>query len=184
MRATGKRRAAADDAQAFGKLLERYRRALVSVALDRTGRLDVAEDIAQQAIAVAWEHRSSLRERDAVGSWLYRIAINCCLQWQRREERWSALDSETGAQWTPVFEEVLRRETIREARRALRGLPSRTRVAFIMHLAGHSYEDIASFLDVPISTVRGRLARARSRLRRDLIRRLGHTLSGKGEAHP
>jgi len=175
------------DAQAFGDALERYRRALIVVALDRTGRLDVAEDLAQQAIATAWEHRTSLHSPEALRNWLFRIAINCCLQWQRREEgRWVPLDNlpETSARSATVLEEVMRRETIRQARRALADVPFRSRVALLMRISGHSYEDIAEFTGVPISTVRGRIARARSRLRRNLIQRLGLYLGGKGGEQP
>ena len=164
---------------AFGEYLERHRRALVSVALDRVGRPDVAEDIAQQAIAKAWEHRESLREREAPAGWLFRITVNCCVEWQRRDARSLASLRDSPAAEPSVLEEVIRRETIREARRALLSVPVRNRIAFLMHVSGYSYGDIAGFLGVPPSAVRGRVARARSHLRKHLARRLGRALHGK-----
>lgn len=164
--------------QVFGELLERYRRALVSVGLEQIGRLDAAEEIAQQAIATAWERRGQLRDPNAAGGWLLRIALNCCLQWHRREERWTSLEAapEIDPTQPPLLEEVLRRETIREARRALEKVPFKNRIALLMSLSGHSYEEIAAFCDVPLSTVRGRIARARGQLRKDLTERLGQYL--------
>ena len=136
----------------------------MSLALDRTGRLDVAEEIAQDAIARAWEHRSDLREIGAMGPWLFRIGINCCIAWHRRESRAAAsLEAlARAARWEPpAIEELIRRDTIREVRRAMADLPIESRVAVLMHAMGYGRAHIAGFLGVPESTVRGRVARAR-----------------------
>jgi RNA polymerase sigma-70 factor (ECF subfamily) len=171
---------ACDDA--FAVLIERYRGALVSLALDRTGRFDIADEIAQEAMVKAWEHRSELRAIEAVGPWLFRIAINCCIVWQRGERR-AAASLEVladGAGWEPpVIEELIRRDTIREVRRALADLPIQSRVAVLMNAMGYRGSEIAEFLSLPESTIRGRLARARDRLRRSLGNRLQATLGDK-----
>jgi RNA polymerase sigma-70 factor (ECF subfamily) len=168
---------------AFAEVVESYRRALSAVALDRIGRLDVAEDMAQEAITIAWEHRAELRDVQALPSWLFRIAVNCCLQWQRRESRWAQEPNGAAlpARDPPILEDVLRRETIREVRLALDRLTSNNRIALLMNLYGYSYQEIADFLAVPLSTVRGRLARARERLRRSLIQRLSASLAVQGD---
>ena len=167
----------------LGELIERYRGALVSVALDRIGRFDVAEEIAQQALVAAWEHRASLRDPAALGSWLYRIASNCCAQWQRREDRWVLPDAagHSPGERSSGMADWERRETIREVRVALAELPSRNRVALLMHLYGYSYAEIAAFLNLRASTIRGRIARARDHLKRSLIRRLGSSVGAKGD---
>lgn len=173
--------AAAVEDEEFGAALERYRGALISVALDRTGRLDVAEEIAQEAIVRAWEHRLTLRETAAIGRWLFRIGINCCIAWQRKDSRTATVEAlAAGVRWEPpVMEELIRRDTIREVRRALAGLPMQSRIIVLMHAMGYRRAEIAEFLSVPESTVRGRLARARDRLRRGLDDRLHLTLGGK-----
>jgi RNA polymerase sigma-70 factor (ECF subfamily) len=166
-------------------MLERHRRALAAVALDRLGRVEVAEEIAQQAIVKAWEHRGQLREAKAAAGWLFRIAINCCVEWQRRpDRRWSSLEGnpEAGACSAPVLDEVIRRESIRDARRALEGMPMGNRVALLMHASGYSYQEIAGFLALPASTIRGRVARARSKLRRSLASRLTATVRTREES--
>jgi RNA polymerase sigma-70 factor (ECF subfamily) len=170
------------DARAFGEMLEQYRGALVSVGLDRTGRWEVAEEVAQEAIVTAWERRGELRRPAAAGSWLYRIAVNCCVAWQRREGRDEALGSPGRGgpcRQPPVVEEMLRREAVREARRALEAVPAANRIALLMHVSGYSYEEIGGFVGVPASTVRGRIARTRSRLRKEVARRLGLALARK-----
>jgi RNA polymerase sigma-70 factor (ECF subfamily) len=162
------------DSESFAAALEHYRGALIALALDRTGRWDVAEEVAQQTITTAWERRSDLRDRSSLTGWLWRIAMNYCVQWQRREARLCDL-RDTGAGGvarTEIASEAFRRETIREVRAALSDLPLRNRVALLMHVAGYSYDGIAAFLHLSPSTVRGRIARARGHLRRDLARRL------------
>jgi len=168
---------------AFVEAIESYRRALSAVALDRLGRLDVAEEMAQEAITIAWEHRAELRDVQALPSWLFRIAVNCCLQWQRRESRWSQEPNAAAliARDAPILEEVLRRETIREVRLALDRLTSKNRIALLMNLYGYSYQEIAGFLAVPLSTVRGRLARTRECLKRSLMQRLSASLAAQGD---
>jgi len=162
------------DPGSFAAALERYRRALIALALDRTGRWDVAEEIAQQTITTAWERRSDLRDHNSLTGWLWRIALNYCVQWQRREVRLCDLReaSHPGPPSTTIADEVLRRETVREVRSVLSQLPLRNRVALLMHATGCSYDEIADFLQLPASTVRGRIARARDQLRRELGRRL------------
>jgi RNA polymerase sigma-70 factor (ECF subfamily) len=173
------------DSELFAAALEHYRHALIALALDRTGRWDVAEEIAQQTIVTAWEHRSDLRDRTALSGWLWRIAMNGCVQWQRREARFCALPGAPvrGRAGVNVAADAIRRETIREVRAALAELPLRNRVAMLMRAAGYSYSEIAEFLGLTPATIRGRIARARGRLRHDLARRLDTHL-GKETAQP
>lgn len=169
----------------LASLLERCRGALISLALDRTGRLDVAEEIAQEAIVRAWEHRAELREPGALGGWLFRIGINCCIAWQRGENRAAAYLQTLGqcASWEPpVLDELIRRDTIREVRHALADMPMQSRIAVLMNAMGYTRIEIAEFLGVPESTIRGRLSRARDALRCRLSARLDATFSGtKGD---
>jgi len=84
------------------------------------------------------------------------------------------------APWEPpLLEELIRRDTVREARRALADLPIESRVAVLMHAMGYTQTEIAEFLAVPESTIRGRLARARGRLRRRLSARLEAAFGAK-----
>lgn len=159
----------------FGVVLERYRPALFSIALDRTGRVDAAEELAQQALVQAWVHRRDLRDLDKLGPWLFRIAINCSIDWLRRRSsspRRLEEIAERSLDPSPVIEHVISRETIREVRKALAHLPLGNRVALLMHVAGYSYGEIAAFLGQTEAVVRGRIARARNQLRRALLARL------------
>jgi RNA polymerase sigma-70 factor (ECF subfamily) len=166
----------------FGEFLEQHRAALIAVALDRTGRIDAAEEIAQDVIVRAWEHRHSIRDPAVSQAWLFRITVNACVAWHRRESRLSfdlSAAEGTASLAEPEFEQVLRRDAIRRARKALSSMSPKSRMAALMRIAGYSHDEIAGFLSLPKGAVRGRIARARSRMRRALSERLAAALPSK-----
>ncbi len=167
------RRAQAGDRAAFDRLAGRYRAALRAMAFLRTGDRDAAQDLAQEALTRAWEALPTLREPGAFLPWLKRIAARACLSWHRPArpgtvsldgERLSRLPADAALQPLAV---LLARERQRALRQALASLPDANRVALLMHVwEGASYEEIAAFTGVAVTTVEGRLYRARKQLRR------------------
>lgn len=163
-------RARAGDAGAFAKLARRYRPALVALAFDRTRNLDDARDLAQEALVKALEHIGKLRDAASFPTWLRAIAANLCASWTRRPAV-SPL-SACAADDADIAAEAIERCEQRQIARALSALPAANRLALLMHIwDGVPYERIAAFLDVPLTTVEGRIFRAREQLRRDLIHR-------------
>ncbi len=167
------RRARAGDRAAFDRLAGRYRAALRAMAFLRTSDREAAQDLAQEALTRAWEALPALREPGAFLPWLKRIAARACLDWHRPArpeplsldgEGLSRLPAEAALQPLAV---LLARERQQELRRALASLPDVNRIALLMHVwEGASYEEIAAFTGVAVTTVEGRLYRARKQLRR------------------
>jgi len=167
------REAQADDRAAFDELAGRYRPALRAVAFDLTGRTEVAEDLAQDAMEAAWVHLSDLRDPAAFAPWLRRIVVNRCRMWLRRPEpQLDQLTEDPGpAASDRPEEDVWRRLLERELHRALVALPADNRAALLMSAFGDMADrEIAAFLGVPVTTVEGRIYRARRRLRARLQR--------------
>ena len=167
--------AQAGDREAFDELAARYRSGAMAVAFDFTGRFEVAEDLAQETLCRAWEKMEDLRDPEKFGPWLRSITVNCYRMWQRRPfQREVELAEAMRLQGHEDFvEEVRRRDLERELRHGLQAIPRQNRIALLMrHFGGASYEEIASFLDVPKSTVEGRIYRAKLQLRRRLARLL------------
>ena len=167
------RRARAGDRAAFDRLAGRYRAALRAMAFLRTSDREAAQDLAQEALTRAWEALPTLREPAAFLPWLKRIAARVCLSWHRTarpeslsldSENLSRLPAEAALQ---PLEILLARERQRALRQALASLPDANRIALLMHIwEGASYAEIAVFTGVAVSTVEGRLHRARKQLRR------------------
>jgi len=161
-------RAQAGDRAAFTKLALRYRPALVALAFNRTRSFDDAEDLAQEALTRAWQHRGHLREATSFPTWLRSIAANLCASWARKPVPLPLGDE--SADDADVVRAVIARCEQRELARALQNLPTANRLAVLMHVRdGMPYERIAAFVGVPVSTVEGRVFRARQALRRSVI---------------
>lgn len=170
------RRARAGDQAAFDRLAEQYRPALRAMAFLRTSDREAARDLAQEALTKAWAALPTLREPAVFLPWLKRIAARACLSWHRPARlKTLSLDTDAGpglhadAALQPLAV-LLRRERERLLRQALASLPDANRIALLMHVwEGATYEEIAAFTGVAVSTVEGRLYRARKQLRRLLF---------------
>lgn len=143
-----------------------------------------AEDLAAEAITRAWLHRASLRERERFAGWLLRILTNLYLSRRRAE---ATRPTETGLDeggdfslferlhqpfllwWGTPEQEFLDRLLREDLIRAIEGLPEVYRVVVVLaDVRGFSYGEIASTLEIPVGTVRSRLARGRALLQKAL----------------
>lgn len=179
------RQAQAGDMAAFDRLAGHYRASLLAHAFLRTGDMEAAEDLVQEVLTRAWQKLADLHEPAAFVPWLRVITANACRSWYRRARPWTAsLDDEAGSQ--PLtdrrpqpLDALLAREKQRALRQALVALPYANRVALLMHVWGeYSYQEIADFTDVPVTTVEGRIHRAKRQLRR-LLRAAGGEYAGE-----
>src|SRR5690349_11614209 len=80
-------RALGGETDAFEKLVASYRGMMLRVAYRIVRDQASAEDAVQDALILAWQHLSSLREAGALRSWLMRIVVNQCLSLKRRHAR-------------------------------------------------------------------------------------------------
>lgn len=113
-----------------------------------------------------------MQEPRAFAAWLKTIALNACRTWCRRAAWPQSLDALDDALALPDFqpgplEVLLEREKQQAWRQALLTLSEANRLALLMHVwGGSSYAEIALFLEVPLTTVEGRIHRAKQQLRR------------------
>jgi len=162
--------AVAGDATAFGELTVKYRTAILALAYRWTRNVSDAQDLTQETFIQAFLKLSQLQESMSFAVWLRKISQNLCLAYLRsgRKQVSSAdglanLPSDSG--WQP--DRVVENE---EARRTavdlLDMLSDRSAVAArLYYVDGFSQKEISELLDVSLSTVEGRLQRARDRLR-------------------
>jgi RNA polymerase sigma-70 factor (ECF subfamily) len=122
-------------------------------------------------------------------SWLYRITLNLCRDWIRRERRAPVVQPPEGtdplqladdraAETESVEDLVARREMSRAVARAMAELPEEQRSAIILkEYHGLTFQEIADMLDCPLSTVKTRLYQGLSVLRRGLERQQANEAS-------
>lgn len=158
------------DREAFAILASRYRDIVFAYAYARLRDRDEAEDTAQETFLRAFQnlHRLSMAERWA--AWLMRILRNLCTDAYRRRGRQSEVLSDEWIDGSPTPEmATLARERRRELANAVNALPEKHQTVVLMHYAsGRSYREIALALDLPETTIVGRMAAALRKLRRRL----------------
>lgn len=170
-------RAREGDSVALNDLLRRHHPRLHSVCLRILGRRADADDAAQNALVAIVRGLPSFDGRSAFSTWAYRIATNAALDELRRRRRRPQPSLEM-TEVSRLSASRLSDDADRQAERALLALENREfvegaladlpddfRVAVVLRdVADLDYETIAVILDVPIGTVRSRIARGRALL--------------------
>ncbi len=175
-------RARQGDLDAFNALVEAYQRQVYRVAYRLVGDPDLAEDVAQETFLSAWKGLSRFRG-GSFRAWILQIAANAARDLLRRQRRRPALSLDAFETPPPNQPLPARTSSSPEAaalsgelaaclEAALRELPEPFRAAVILRdVEGLTYQEIAQILDVPLGTVRSRIARGRLALR-EAVRRL------------
>lgn len=166
----------AGDAAAFGELVERHRGAVYRAALAALGNDADAEDIAQEALVLAFRRIAQFRGDASVRTWMVSIAWRLSLS--RRRRLWWKVNR-TAAPETDLY--VLRDVTpspearmqsgqfIKKVQQQIRRLPPKLRAALLLTAAGDLTQDeIAAALNIPGATFRGRVRDARLKLKERL----------------
>jgi RNA polymerase sigma-70 factor (ECF subfamily) len=167
---------AANDAVAFEVVLERHANAAFSLAYRICGTRAAAEDVAQEAFLALWRSGTRYdRTRGSVRTWALGIVHNRAVDALRRS---SAHDrrrvSDEGIEETLEAPERTDAQAIenaasREIREALDGLPDdQRRTIELAYFGGFTHVEIASMLDAPVGTVKGRMRLGLQKLRTQL----------------
>ncbi|HET7482797.1 MAG TPA: sigma-70 family RNA polymerase sigma factor [Actinomycetota bacterium] len=168
------------DNAAFDTLVARHEDRIFSLAVRMLGDRADALDATQDAFISAFRRARSFKGDSAVGTWLYRIAINSCKDLIRKRSRWDARDRAAVApseDVPDVGDAVIARLDLRAA---LEALPDEYREAVVLHdLGGVPYEEIAAVAGVPVGTVKSRISRGRRQLAR-LLEQPARSEASKG----
>ena len=160
------------DVEAFEELYKRYSARLYSVAYRMTGSAADAEDLLQDVFLQAYRRIDSYRGEAALGTWLYRIAVNACLDYVRSHqgrqqkatdfiEDMGGIEPVAGAVWRP--DRALDRIDLEGA---INRLPPSYRAVFVLHdVEGHEHHEVADLLGIAEGTSKSLLHKARLRLR-------------------
>jgi len=143
---------------AFDDLVDRYWRAAVSMARQRTRSWSDAEDAAQEAFVLAFRKLRSLRSPERFGGWLFTIVQRACIEAARRRARRPLAIADVEAlsvsndDLEPIkpFDGELRDQILA----AIEALPARYRPVVILRYGqGMAVKDIGQSLGVPVGTV-------------------------------
>jgi RNA polymerase sigma-70 factor (ECF subfamily) len=164
------------DAQAFEVIYERHAHAAFSLAYRMTGRRGAAEDVVQEAFLSLWRSGARYdRTRGSVRTWVLGIVHNRAIDALRRNLRHDTRRaSDEGIEERFEAKErtdlqAAHSEEAAEVRSALDGLPDEQSKAIeLAYFGGFSHSEIATMLEMPIGTVKGRIRLGLEKLRGQL----------------
>jgi RNA polymerase sigma-70 factor (ECF subfamily) len=167
------------DIDSFNQLILRWERPIYALAYRTIGREEEARDVSQEAFLRAYRALPGFKGEAKFSSWLYRITLNLCRDWIRKQRRQPVSQvpedtdiDELAAARGPVesIEElVARRELSGVVEEAMARLPEEQRTAILLkEYHGMTFQEIADLQGCPLSTVKTRLYQGLSVLRKHL----------------
>lgn len=160
----------------FGILIDRYQQTIFNIMLRLTGDYETARDLTQDVFIKAWEKLGSFRFKYRFFSWIYRIAINEAINYNRKNTRKKS--GEKPLTGNEDFEENFDEQAdMALLYTEIRQLKMDYRVIVVLkYFSNLSYEEIAEVTKTPVRKVRSRLFTAREQLRLGLMQKnfFGH----------
>ncbi len=166
---------------AFRILIRQYQARLFAVAYGITLDREESLDIVQEVFIKVWQKIHTFRDESKLSTWLRRITVNQCLNWQRRWKRrlrWhhQPLETDEAGDYPELGTNDYHPETLYRKKELekilwekLKELPEEARAVFVLREAEElSYDEIAEVLKIKRGTVSSRLYYARQKLKESL----------------
>ncbi len=164
------------DKSAFEEIVLTYQNNIYSLCSYMLGDTDTANDAAQETFLKAYQSLKNFRPNASIYTWLYRIAVNTCIDYKRKStfethfphttNDTSHIEEQPSVDLSP--EKSYESKQIADAlNNALNKLSLKLKTIIVMkEVEGLSYEEIADILDISIGTVKSRISRAREELKK------------------
>jgi len=173
-------RARSGDPEAFAKLVRRFQQMAHAYAYAILGDFDLAQDAAQEAFMQVHLKLGTLRNTEAFPGWFRRIVLGQCdrlLRSRRHPTVPLAVAAAVPGGEPGPREAAERREMEEGVMQAVRSLPEGQREATtLFYIDGYSQDEIADFLEVPVTTVKKRLYDSRRKLKERMMHMVETTL--------
>ncbi len=171
------------DTESFNQLVKRWERPIFALAYRTLGREEDARDVTQETFLRAFRALAGFKGDSKFSSWLYRIALNLCRDWMRKDRRAPLVAVPEGVEVedlaaaggpTETVEDLAARAELgREVAKAMAHLPQEQRQAIILkEYHGLTFQEIADLMRCPLSTVKTRVYQGLSTLRKELAEQM------------
>jgi RNA polymerase sigma-70 factor (ECF subfamily) len=157
------------DGAAFEELYQQHAARLYNLAYRMAGTANDAEDLLQDIFLLAYRKVGSFRGESSLGTWLYRLAMNHCLdvlrsRQSRMGQQTDSLDEEAAP--VPTAAPALGAVSRIDLERAIGRLPQACRAAFLLHdVEGFGHHEVGAILGISEGTSKSQAHKARLRIR-------------------
>jgi len=155
----------------FEDLYRQQASRIYTLACRMAGSPEDGEDLLQEIFLQAYRKLGSFKGESAIGTWLYRLAVNHCLDVLRSRQAkmtrvTESLDEEGAAEPAATSPTVPTAVSRLDLERAIARLPAGCRTAFVLHdVEGFEHNEIAKLLGVSEGTSKSQVHKARMKLR-------------------
>lgn len=171
------------DTEAYEKLIAQYEKKIYALCVHFLKDPEEAYDAAQEVCIKIWKQLGTFKGQAKLSTWIYRMTTNQCLDILRKNKRKGQvislfLDEETeeeekltdqAAIWQDMSSHIEKKELGEVLKQGIEELKEDYKTVIILRdIEQRSYEEIASILELSLGTVKSRLSRARSTLRKIL----------------
>jgi RNA polymerase sigma-70 factor, ECF subfamily len=154
------------------ELYRRHSSRLYNVAYRMVGNAADADDLLQEIFLQVFRRLGSFRGESALGTWMYRLAVNCCLDHVRSKagrQQTATAFLEDIDNFEPMAAGAWQPDTVldrMELDRAIAKLPPSYRAAFVLYdVEGREHHEVGSMLGIAVGTSKSLVHKARRRLR-------------------
>jgi RNA polymerase sigma-70 factor (ECF subfamily) len=154
--------------EAFEQMYREHAPRIYSLACRMAGSPEDGEDLLQEIFLQAYRKMGSFKGESAIGTWLYRLALNHCLDYVRSRRAkmnklTETLDAENSVQPTARRQTPIAKMDLD---RAIERLPEGCREAFVLHdVEGFDHKEVGEFLGIAEGTSKSQVFKARLKLR-------------------
>lgn len=163
-----------NDENAYAELMNRYRDSLYFMMLKMTKDPLDAEDLTIEAFSKAFRSLKNYQPEFAFSTWLFKIAVNNCIDFLRKKREFVSLDEPNNdaqnldlANVIPANaklpdETIIKKQQIQQIRAIIQKLkPHYQTLIYLRYFQELSYEEIARIMNLPVGTIKAQLFRAR-----------------------
>src|SRR5262245_21722800 len=158
----------AGDVTAFDEIMIRYERQIYRVCYRFVENRDDAKDLAQDVFIKAFEHLASFRRESTLKTWLYRIAVNHCINHvKKHSQEFVEVTEAVGSIRASVQSQLEDREQREHFRRMVKQLPPKQKAILELRINEQlTYEEIAKISGRSVSTIKASVFFALEKLRK------------------
>lgn len=168
----------AGNKQAYTHIINKYKNKLYATILRMTRDPQDASDLVQEAFIKIYEQLGKYDGKGSFSSWIYRVAFNHCMdEFRKKSYQMKRVEINEELMEDPKHPEVifLKKENARQLERLISTLAEDERIIILLRYVNElSYDEISELVDVPVSTVRNKLHRAKKKMRETVKREGGY----------